>query len=77
RGEGKWRVSGAMRLDDFRREYPELGEVPGTETMSGVLLRCLDVVPNVGESATFRGLKLTAHVVDERRVKELLVERVK
>lgn len=77
RGEGQWRVSGAMRLDDFRREYPELGEVAGIETMSGVLLKCLDVVPAAGESATFRGLKLTAHVVDERRVKELLVERVK
>jgi len=77
RGEGQWRVSGAMRLDDFRREYPELGEMPGIETMGGVLLKSLDVVPAVGESATFRGLKLTAHVVDERRVKELLVERVK
>ena len=24
-GEGRWRVSGTMRLDDFRREYPDLG----------------------------------------------------
>ena len=53
------------------------GEVAGIETMGGVLLKCLDVVPIAGESAVFRGLKLTAHVVDERRVKELLVERVK
>ncbi len=74
---GRWRVSGTMRLDDFRREYPELGDVPSVETMGGVLLKCLDVVPAAGESATFRGLKLTAHVVDERRVKELLVEQVK
>lgn len=74
---GHWRVSGTMRLDDFRREYPELGEVPSVETMGGVLLKCLDVVPTAGESATFRGLKFTAHVVDERRVKELLVEKVK
>ena len=66
-----------MRLDDFRREYPDLGEVAGIETMGGVLLKFLDVVPAAGESATFRGLKLTAHVVDERRVKELLVERLK
>jgi putative hemolysin len=76
-GAGLWRVSGTMRLDDFRREYPELAEVPGIETMGGLLLKLLDVVPPAGVSATFRGLKLTAHAVDERRVKELLVEQAK
>lgn len=74
---GLWRVSGTMRLDDFRREYPDLGEVSGVETMGGLLLKLLDVVPLAGMSATFRGVKLTAHAVDERRVKEVLVDRVK
>ncbi|HVV00470.1 MAG TPA: hemolysin family protein, partial [Verrucomicrobiae bacterium] len=27
-GPRRWRVSGGLRLDDFRREYPALGEVP-------------------------------------------------
>jgi len=76
-GAGQWRVHGTMRLDDFRREHPELGDVPEVETLGGLLLKCLDVVPAAGESAIFRGLKLTAQVVDERRVKELLVERLK
>jgi magnesium and cobalt exporter, CNNM family len=76
-GPGRWRVSGTMRLDDFRREYPELGEVAGVETLGGLLLKCLDVVPVQGESAPFRGLKLTAHAVDERRVKEVFVEKAK
>jgi putative hemolysin len=76
-GAGQWRVSGTMRLDDFRREYPELGDVPGVETMGGLLLKLLDVVPPAGVSATFRGLKLTAHAVDERRVKELVVIHAK
>lgn len=74
---GRWRVNGTMRLDDFRREYRELGEVAGVETMGGLLLKLLDVVPGTGETAAFRGLKLTASVVDERRVREVLVERVK
>jgi putative hemolysin len=74
---GKWRVSGAMRLDDFRREQPQLGDVPEVETMGGLLANLLDVIPNVGESANFRGLKLTASAVDERRVRELLVEAMK
>jgi len=76
-GPGRWRVSGTMRLDDFRREFPELPDVPGTETMGGLLLKLLDVVPMRGEAATFRGLKLTAHAVDERRVREIYVEQVK
>ncbi|MCX6895403.1 MAG: hemolysin family protein [Verrucomicrobia bacterium] len=71
---GKWRVNGAMRLDDFRREHPPLGDVPGVETMGGLLTSLLDVVPAAGESANFRGLKITAHVADERRVRELIVE---
>jgi len=74
---GRWRVNGTMRLDDFRREFPTLPDPPGTETMGGLLCRLLDVVPTVGESATYRGLKLTAQAVDERRVRELLVEQVK
>jgi CBS domain containing-hemolysin-like protein len=74
---GKWRVSGTFRLDDFRREYPALGDVPEAETMGGLLLNLTEVVPTPGESATFRGLKLTAQSADERRVKELLVEVMK
>ncbi len=76
-GPGRWRLNGTMRLDDFRREYHELGEVAGIETMGGLLLKLLEVVPGTGESAVFRGLKLTAHAVDERRVREVLVEKVK
>jgi CBS domain containing-hemolysin-like protein len=71
---GRWRVSGGLRLDDFRREYPPLGDVPEVETMGGLLMSLLDVVPNPGDSAAFRGLKLTAKTADERRVRELLVE---
>jgi magnesium and cobalt exporter, CNNM family len=74
RGPGKWRVAGTLRLDDFRREYPMLGDVPEVETMGGLLMTLLDVVPAKGDSAAFRGLKLTAVVTDERRVRELSVE---
>jgi CBS domain containing-hemolysin-like protein len=74
---GRWRVNGTMRLDDFRREFPALGSLAEAETMGGLLVHLLGVVPNTGESATFDGLKLTAQVVDDRRVRELLVETAK
>jgi CBS domain containing-hemolysin-like protein len=74
-GPGKWRVSGAVTVRDFRRECPDLGDVPEVETMGGLVSMLLDVVPNAGESVSFRGLKLTASRVDERAVREVVVER--
>ncbi len=76
-GGSRWRVSGTMRVDDFRRHYPEVGEVAGVETMGGLLVFLAEVVPGPGETQTFRGLRLTARVADDRRVKELLVEAVR
>jgi CBS domain containing-hemolysin-like protein len=76
-GPGRWRVAGALRLDDFRREYPALGDVADVETLGGLLTCLLEVVPTPGATATFRGLRLTAKTADERRVRELLVETVK
>ena len=73
----RWRVSGTMRLDDFRREFPALGDVDEVETMGGLLAHLLGVVPATGESAKFRGLTLTAEAADERRVRKLIVQRVK
>jgi CBS domain containing-hemolysin-like protein len=74
---GRWRVSGTMRLDDFRREFPALGGVDEVETMGGLLTHLLGVVPEAGEFAVFQGLKLTAQIVDERRVRELMVQKLK
>ena len=72
-----WRVNGTMRLEDFRREFPTLGSVDEVETMGGLLAHLLGVVPAAGEFTVFRGLKFTAQVADERRVRELLVEKIK
>ncbi|MGH7951950.1 MAG: transporter associated domain-containing protein, partial [Limisphaerales bacterium] len=74
---GRWRVNGSMRLEDFRREYRALGEIAEVETMGGLLAHLLGVVPTAGESAVFANLKLIAQVVDERRVRELIVQRLK
>jgi CBS domain containing-hemolysin-like protein len=76
-GEGRWRVHGTMRVDDFRREFPTLGELPEVDTMGGLLMALLGVVPVQGEAAVFSGLRLTAHIVDERRVREVLAEIVR
>ncbi|MGO8766901.1 MAG: hemolysin family protein [Limisphaerales bacterium] len=74
---GRWRINGSMRIEDFRREFPALGEVAEVETMGGLLTHLRGVVPEAGESAIFRNLKLIAQSVDERRVHELLVQQIK
>jgi CBS domain containing-hemolysin-like protein len=45
--------------------------------MGGLLTHLLGVVPKTGESAVFQDLKFTVQIVDERRVRELLIERLK
>lgn len=71
---GRWRVNGAMRVDDFRREYPTLTPPGDVETMAGLVLWLADVVPGVGEVFRHQGLRLTVRQADERRIRELLVE---
>ncbi len=74
---GRWRVNGTMRIEDFRREYADLGEILDVDTMGGLVVRLMEVVPSVGQSIRFRGLKLTVQQSDERRVREVLVEEVR
>jgi putative hemolysin len=76
-GDGKWRVSGTLRIEDFRRECQGIGEVEEVDTVGGLMIHEMEVVPAKGESIVYRGLRLTAEQVDERHVKELLVEVVK
>lgn len=73
-GPGRWRASGSVRLEDFRRQYPALPEIPGIETLGGLLAAQLDVIPPKGATASCHGLRLTAESVDDRRVRGVLVE---
>lgn len=76
-GPGEWRVNGTMRLDDFQREYPALGDVPEVETIGGLVTSLAEVVPAAGESVKHNGLRLTVLAADERRVREVKIEEVK
>jgi putative hemolysin len=74
-GDGHWRASGNLRLDDFRREYNALPEVAGVDTLGGLVLLVAGVVPAVDEEVAYAGLRLKVTAADERRVRELLVTR--
>lgn len=76
-GATTWKVSGSCLLEEFRHEYPALGEMEDVDTMNGLLVKQMEYVPVEGESVVFNGLRLTASRVDERRVHEMLVESLK
>jgi len=75
-GSGKWRVSGLLRIDDFRYECPQMPPVKEIETMGGLVTALLGEVPRVGQKVTFHKIKFTVLAADERSVKELLVELI-
>jgi CBS domain containing-hemolysin-like protein len=75
--EGRWKVSGTTPIEKFRLECGEIGTVRDVETVGGLVVKLFEVVPMAGQSVTFRNLRLTAQQVDERRVREVLVEAVK
>ena len=73
-GPRRWRANGLMRIDDFRRAYPALAKVEGVDTLGGLVVTLAEVVPVVGDSVVFSGLRWTVQAADDRRVRELLVE---
>jgi CBS domain containing-hemolysin-like protein len=73
---GKWRVNGIMRIEDFRRELPEIETVEDAETMGGLMVCLAEMIPPAGFSVVHKGIRLVATVVDDRRVRELRVERL-
>ena len=76
-GSGKWRLSGSVWLQDFRREYPHLSVAPGVDTVGGLVAMQLDEIPPTGAVTEFSGLRFTVQQADERRVKRVLVEAIK
>lgn len=73
-GPGRWRVDGAMPIEDFRREFPALEAVEDVETMGGLMCALKERIPATGEMVQFQGLRLKVLSGDERRVREILVE---
>ena len=75
--EGRWRVGGTTRIEDFRREYPNLQHYQEIETIGGLICAKLEMIPKVGDTLFLDGLKFTVVSADDRRIRELLVETQK
>lgn len=75
-GPRRWRVKGTVRLEDFREEYPALRDHPEVDTIGGLLVSRMQIVPQTGQSVVVDGLRLTAEEVDERRVRVVKIEAI-
>ena len=69
--QGKWRLSGNVWLEDFRREYPKLERATGIDTIGGLVCSQLDFIPPKGTVVEFSGLKFCVTRADSRRVLEV------
>ncbi|RME96014.1 MAG: HlyC/CorC family transporter [Verrucomicrobia bacterium] len=72
-GDRRWRVSGALRIDDFRRRCPELTPLREVDTLGGLVAALLGRIPREGERVVHGRVELTVLAADERRVRELEV----
>jgi CBS domain containing-hemolysin-like protein len=74
-GDGQWRLSGNVWLEDFRREYPQLQRAVGVDTIGGLVASKSDMIPPVGTEIYFSGLNLKVTEADGRRVLEVIAQK--
>lgn len=75
-GNKKWRVSGTARIEDFQRHCSDFKADADVDTIGGIVVAKLEVVPPEGSSVLLNGYKLTVLKSDERRVYEVLIEKI-
>ncbi len=73
--QGKWRLSGNVWLEDFRREYPQLQRAPGVDTIGGLVSSQLDSIPPKDTIIEFSGIIFCVTRADPRRVLEVTAQR--
>jgi CBS domain containing-hemolysin-like protein len=76
-GPDRWRVNGLTTIEEFAKEFSEIGTVDEIDTMGGLLATRLAHIPRSPVSVDFRGLRLTAETFGPRQIEELVVERLK
>ena len=75
-GQNQWRISGLVTIEDFSRKCHNIGHVEEVDTMGGLLATLIAHIPDSAQSTTFRGLRLSTHRASQRRIEEILVERI-
>lgn len=75
---GKWQAAGSCPLEDFHEMQPDFpyDEELDVETLNGLMIYQLEVVPRAGQSLVYGNYLLKATKVDDRRALEIEIEKL-
>lgn len=75
---GLWHAAGSYLLEDFHEQHPDFpyNEELDVETLNGLMIYHLEIVPRAGQSLVIGNYRLKALKVDARRALEIEVEKL-
>ena len=69
-----WLVEGSMKLDDINDELGTDLESEDYDSISGIIIECLDRLPEDNEEVTLKnGIHLKVQGIDQNRIKKVLM----
>lgn len=74
KGDRIWLVEGSMKLDDINDELGTDLESEDYDSISGIIIECLDRLPEDNEEVTLKnGIHLKVQGIDQNRIKKVLM----
>ena len=74
KGERTWLVEGSMKLDDINDELGTSLESEDYDSISGIIIECLDRLPEDNEEVTLKnGIYLKVQGISQNRIKKVLM----
>lgn len=72
--ERSWLVEGSMKLDDINDELGTDLDSEDYDSISGIIIECLDRLPEDNEEVTLKnGIRLKVQGIDQNRIKKVLL----
>lgn len=74
KGERTWLVEGSMKLDDINDELGTALDSDDYDSISGIIIECLDRLPEDDEEVTLEnGIHLKVQGIDQNRIRKVLL----
>ncbi len=74
-GHFTWRANGALLLEDLCIECPEIKAPTFIQTVSGLILNQLEIVPHVNQSVSYCGYTFTVLSVEFAKIREVRITK--
>ena len=74
-GKQSWRVNGALLLEELSIECPEIKAPSFIQTVAGLILSQLEIMPYVNQSVSYCGYTFTVLSVEFARIREVRITK--